>query len=190
MHVDRLEKVWIWLVGLITVVMVGSILYTAFAMSVHPPSNVEPIDSTRLHLTDEFAEDNLGVFENADGSVTVRMVASRYGFYPQAVRVPAGTPLTFRFATPDVLHGLHVPGTNVDTMVIPGYVSQVRTEINYDSVARVGQDDGNGGVRVPLYCNEYCGLGHHFMWSRITVVPKGSALQTAMTDDSDVGGTL
>lgn len=172
MHIDPLEKTWVWVVGLITVIMLGSIFYTAFAVSVHPPSNVEAIDSTRLHLSQEFAEDNLGVTKNPDGSVTVRMVAGRYGFYPQHVEVPAGTPVTFRFATPDVLHGLHVPGTNVDTMVIPGYVSQVKTVINYDAVAKVAQKDGDGGLRVPLFCNEYCGLGHHFMWSRITVVPE------------------
>mgnify|MGYP000287751646 CR=1 FL=1 len=109
MHVDRLEKSWIWIVALIIVVMLASILYSAFAISVHPPSNVETIDSTRLHLTDEFAEDNLGVFTNPDGSVLVRMVATRYGFYPPDVKVPAGTAVTFRFATPDVLHGLHIP---------------------------------------------------------------------------------
>lgn len=186
MHIDRLEKFWIWVVGLITIVMLASILYTAFAVKAHPPSNVEPIDSTRLHLTEEFAEDNLGVTRNDDGSVTVRMVASRYGFYPPDVRVPAATPLTFRFATPDVLHGLHVPGTNVDTMVIPGYVSQVRTVINYAAVAQVGQADGKGGVRVPLYCNEYCGLGHHFMWSRLTVVPGDAAMETAAVADQTV----
>jgi cytochrome c oxidase subunit 2 len=172
MHVDPLEKVWIWVVGLITLVMLGSIFYTAFAIRVHPPSNVEVIDSTQLHLTEEFAEDNLGVTRNDDGSLTVRMVAGRYGFYPQQVEVPAGTPITFRFATPDVLHGLHIPGTNVDTMVIPGYVSEVNTVLNYDSVAGVGIDNGDGGIRVPLYCNEYCGLGHHSMWSRVVVVPK------------------
>jgi heme/copper-type cytochrome/quinol oxidase subunit 2 len=42
------------------------------------------------------------------------------------VEVPAGTRLIFRFATPDVIHGLHVPGTNVDTAVIPGFVSEVQ----------------------------------------------------------------
>jgi cytochrome c oxidase subunit 2 len=171
MHVDPLEKVWVWMVGLITVVMLGSIFYVAFAMGSHPPSNVEVIDSTQLHLTEEFAEDNLGVVRNADGTVTVRMVAGRYGFYPQEVKVPAGVPVTFRFATPDVLHGLHIPGTNVDTMVIPGYVSQVNTVIDYDSVAQYAKSDGDGGLMVPLYCNEYCGLGHHFMWSRMIVEP-------------------
>jgi cytochrome c oxidase subunit 2 len=172
MHVDRLEKTWVWIVALIIVVMLGSILYSAFAISVHPPSNVETIDSTRLHLTEEFAEDNLGVFNDDDGTVTVRIVATRYGFFPPDVKVPAGTPVRFRFATPDVLHGLHIPGTNVDTMVIPGYVSEVNTVINYDAVAAVGVSDAAGGIRVPVYCNEYCGLGHHYMWTRMTITPQ------------------
>lgn len=162
MHVDPLEKIWIGIIAFITVVMLASIVYTAVAGNVHPPSNVETIDSTRLHLTDEFAEDNLGLERHDDGSVTVRIVATRYGFYPQHVEVPAETPVTFRFATPDVLHGVHVPGTNVDTMIIPGYVSQVRTELKTSGT-------------VPVYCNEYCGLGHHDMWSRITIVaPEGA----------------
>ena len=46
---------------LLVAVMIGLVVYTAVAMSIHPPSNVEAIDSTRLHLTAEFAEDNLGV---------------------------------------------------------------------------------------------------------------------------------
>ncbi len=173
MHVDPLEKKWVWIASIMVAIMLGSIFYTAFApIRMHPPSNVEAIDSTQLHLSEEFAEDNLGVKTNPDGSVTVTVVAGRYGFYPQEIVVPADTPVTFRFATPDVLHGLHVPGTNVDTMVIPGYVSEVNTVINYDTVAKVAVKDDNGGLRVPLYCNEYCGLGHHFMWSRLVVTPK------------------
>jgi cytochrome c oxidase subunit 2 len=159
MHVDPLEKIWIYVIGLIVLIMLGSIFYTTFALHVHPPSNVEPIDSTRLHLTEEFAEDNLGVKTHPDGSVTVTMVATRYGFFPQQVEIPVDTRVTFRFATPDVLHGLHIPGTNVDTMVIPGYVSEVNTTLK-----QAGD--------FPLYCNEYCGLGHHSMWSRVKVVPK------------------
>jgi cytochrome c oxidase subunit 2 len=172
MHVDPLEKVWVWITGALTVVMLGSIFYTAIALGIHPPSNVEAIDSTQLHLTEEFAEGNLGVKKAADGSVRVTMVAGRYGFYPQQVEVPAGVPVTFRFATPDVLHGLHIPGTNVDTMVIPGYVSEVNTVIDYDSVRKVARMEGEK-AHLPLYCNEYCGLGHQNMWSRVTVVPGG-----------------
>jgi len=41
--------------------------------------------------------------------------------------LPANRPVTLRFATPDVIHGILVTGTNVNTMIVPGYVSQVHT---------------------------------------------------------------
>ncbi|MEN8130656.1 MAG: cytochrome C oxidase subunit II, partial [Pseudomonadota bacterium] len=66
---------------------------------------------------------------------------------------------TFRVASADVLHGVHTPYTNMNTMVVPGYVSQVTTRF-----ATPGE--------VPMLCNEFCGLGHEHMWSRLVVVPK------------------
>lgn len=83
MHIDTLEKIWIYVVGLIIAIMLGSIFYAAFANSIHPPGNVETIDSKRLHLSEEFAEDKLDVKTNLDGSLTVTMVAARYGIYPK-----------------------------------------------------------------------------------------------------------
>ena len=127
MHVDPLEKKWMYVVAFITVVMVGSMTYAAIKMNLHPPSNVEAIDPKTLHLSGEFTEDNLGVTTNEDGSITVRMVAARYSFYPQMIEVPVDTPVTFRITSPDVLHGVHVPFTNMSTMVVPGYVSEVTT---------------------------------------------------------------
>ena len=94
-----------------------------------------------------------------DGSVEVRMVAARYGFYPQRLEIPVDTPVRFRIASADVLHGFHVPYTNLATMVVPGYVSEVNT-----SFPQVGE--------FPMMCNEYCGLGHDHMWSKLTIVEK------------------
>ena len=162
MHVNRYEKTWIYVTGGLTAVMVGVLTFYAIANNIHPPSNVETIDSASLHLTAEFAEDNLGVKTNADGSVTVTLVGARYGFYPRRIEVPANTPLKFRMASFDVLHGVHVPGTNVATMVVPGYVSEVNTVIPTPG-------------EYTLFCNEYCGLGHDQMWSRMVVVDKGGA---------------
>ncbi len=160
-HVDRLEKQGLYLIALLVAVMLGVIFFTAFARGIHPPSNVVTIDSARLHLSDEFAEDKLGAKTNPDGSVTVTMVAARYGFYPQHVKVPARTKVTFRLASFDVIHGVHIPKTNMSTMIIPGFVSEVTTEFPYPG-------------EYPAVCNEYCGLGHHYMWGRVTVVPKGA----------------
>ncbi|MGB5766112.1 MAG: hypothetical protein WBM38_05165, partial [Arenicellales bacterium] len=100
---DKLERRWLW----ISLIMAGGMgfLLGMYALSnnLHPPSNVETIDSSRLHLTEEFAEDNLGVKENEDGSLTVTMVAARYGFFPPVVEVPTDTPVKFRVASADVL---------------------------------------------------------------------------------------
>lgn len=156
---DDLERRWVWISLLMAVVMGGILGLYAITDNLRPPSNVEVIDSSRLHLTKEFAEDNLGVKTNADGSVTVHMVAARYGFFPPVIKVPANTPVTFRVASADVLHGFHVPYTNAATMVVPGYVSEVHT-----SFPKPG--------KYSFLCNEYCGLGHDNMWSRLIVEPK------------------
>jgi cytochrome c oxidase subunit 2 len=169
MHVHPAEKRWLVVAVLLVAVMIGLVVYTAVAMSVHPPSNVETIDSTQLHLSAEFAEDNLGIKREADGTLVARVVMARYMVHPQELTLPAGTPIVLRAASADVLHGLHVAGTNIGVQVVPGYVSEVRTTINFDSVAKVGVQNADGSVTVPLFCNEYCGLGHQSMWSRVRV---------------------
>ncbi len=159
MHIDATEKKWVIVSLVMTALMIGVLTFYAVASNIHPPSNVETINSDRLHVEGEFVEDNLGVKTMPDGSVEVRMVAARYGFYPQLLEIPADTPVRFRIASADVLHGFHVPFTNLATMVVPGYISEVNT-----SFPRVGE--------YPMLCNEYCGLGHDHMWSKIVIVEK------------------
>ena len=159
MHIDPLEKKWMVVIGFMTVVMVGSMTYAAIMLNLNPPSNPETIDPKTLHLSGEFTEDNLGVQTNPDGSLTVRMIAARYAFYPMEIEVPVDTQVTFRITTPDVLHGVHVPFTNMSTMIVPGYVSEVTTTFKREGEAT-------------FLCNEYCGLGHDYMWSKLRVVPK------------------
>jgi len=163
---DPLERQWVWLSLAMAFLLAGLLAFYAFANNIHPPSNVQTIDSTRLHLSEEFAEDNLGVKTNDDGSLTVTLVAARYGFYPQRVEVPTETQVTFRIASADVLHGVHVPTTNMTTMVVPGYISEVTT-----TFPRTGE--------FSLLCNEYCGLGHDAMWSRLVVTEKSAGGETS-----------
>ena len=163
---DPLERKWMWLSLVMAFGMGGLLGFYAFANNIHPPSNVQTIDSTRLHLSEEFAEDNLGVKTNDDGSLTVTLVAARYGFYPQSIEVPVDTQVTFRVASADVLHGIHVPYTNMTTMVVPGYISEVTT-----TFPKTG--------KFSLLCNEYCGLGHDAMWSRLIVTEKSAAGETS-----------
>ena len=72
--------IWISLLGAFHL---GDIL-TSYSIgnNSHPPSNVATIDPSRLHLSEELANDNLCVKTNAASSVTVTQVAARYGFHP------------------------------------------------------------------------------------------------------------
>jgi cytochrome c oxidase subunit 2 len=158
-HFNDLEKKWLYVALVMVGLFVGVIMFTALFSGVHPPSHVETIDSASLHMGGEFAEDKLGVQPEAlaDGAILVRLVAGRYGFYPREIEIPAGRKIKFRMASMDVLHGAHIPMTNMSTMIVPGYVSEVTTVF-----PKPGE--------YPMLCNEYCGMGHDHMWSKITIV--------------------
>ena len=158
-HIDHLEKRWLYIATGMVGLFVAAMGVTAVVLNVNPPSHIETIDSASLHLGQEFAEDKLGVQPQplADGTIQVKLVAARYGFYPREIKLPAGQKIQFRMASLDVLHGAHIPMTNMSTMVVPGYVSEITTVF-----PKPGE--------YPLLCNEYCGLGHDHMWSKVTVV--------------------
>ncbi|MGZ8136574.1 MAG: cytochrome C oxidase subunit II [Methylococcaceae bacterium] len=158
-HIDKLEQKWITISLMVVALFVGIITIDAFFHGVNPPSKVETIDSASLHLSKEFAEENLGVQVDDKGNIIIRMVAGRYSFFPKHIDVPAETPLTFRWVSMDVLHGVHIPMTNMSTMIVPGYVAEITT-----TFPKPGD--------YPLLCNEYCGLGHNHMWSNISVIAK------------------
>jgi cytochrome c oxidase subunit 2 len=158
-HIDHLERKWIAISLLVIGFMVSIMTLDAFFHGVNPPSKVETIDSASLHLSTEFAETNLGVQTDENGNVIIRMVAGRYSFFPKHISVPAETPLVFRWVSMDVLHGVHIPMTNMSTMIVPGYVAEVAT-----TFPKPGE--------YPVLCNEYCGLGHNHMWSNISVIAK------------------
>ena len=157
--VARTEKRWIVLMVAMLIVMLAVIVITGVAGAMHPPSNVEVIDPTTLHLQGEFVESNLGTAVEPDGSVTVRLIAEQFDFIPRCVEVPAGTAVKFRITSADVIHGFLLPDTNVNTMIMPGFVSEIRTRF-----AKEGQ--------YAMPCHEFCGLGHQAMWARVNVVPK------------------
>ena len=163
-HIDPLERKWIIMIAGIVLLTWVLIIYYAAVEDVHPPSNVEVIDSARLHLVsgvggDEFMEDKLGIHRDPDGLLVVTMVAARYGFYPRHLEVPINTPVKFRIASFDVLHGVLIPFSNMNTMVVPGYIAEITT-----SFTRLGN--------FPLICDEYCGLAHAYMYGMIKIVPK------------------
>ena len=153
-----LTELW-WSAGVavLVIAIIGMVLVTALTMGVNPPSNVERIDPKALHLSGEFAEQNLGTAVAADGTVTARIIATQFMFVPHCIKVPEGRRVTLRFTSPDVIHGILITGTNVNTMVILGFVAQVHA-------AFTRADE------LLMPCHEYCGLGHSEMWATVQVL--------------------
>ncbi len=154
----RSERRWAFAMVGAAMMMLFAIVWASLSPHMNPPSNIENVDPNTLHIAGEFTEDNLGTQVDAKGRVTTRIVTSQFSFAPECVVVPQDMQVTFRFVSPDVIHGLLVVGTNINTMVVPGYVSQVHTMF-----------DKPGDMLMP--CHEFCGLGHSQMVAHVRVVP-------------------
>lgn len=154
MHVDLYEKVWMWAAGGIIALVLGATAYATLAQGRLPPSHVETIDPRTVRQDPRFAE--LGVVTDADGNLVVKVQALTFAFAPNEITVPAGVPVTFRITSSDVVHGFQIVGTNGNTMVVPGYISQFTTQFDTPG-------------EYLIVCNEYCGVGHHVMYATLTV---------------------
>jgi len=157
--VEQSERQWAFVVAGVLGIVFALIIYMSVHWAAQPPSNVETIDASTLHLAGEFIEENLGTAVQPDGSVIVRVIAQQYSFVPACMVVPADTPVVFRVTSPDVVHGFLIMGTNVNTMVVPGFIAQVRTRF------------ANAGEHL-MPCQEYCSVGHEGMWAHVKVMDR------------------
>jgi cytochrome c oxidase subunit 2 len=156
MKVDMYEKIWMALAAVLIVVFLAAIVVAAGMHAIHPPSHIETIDPATISEHPEFGSP--GVKIEPDGRVVVSVVAEMFIFDPDPIEVPAGRPVTFRITSADVIHGFEVVGTNANTMVMPGYVSEFTVTF---------PEPGEHLV----VCHEYCGLLHHEMVSKLIVEP-------------------
>jgi cytochrome c oxidase subunit 2 len=159
----RVERRWATLSIVIVGVLVGMATFIGIHQATMPQGHVETADPKTLHLSGEFIESNLGSAVEADGSVTVRAIGQQYSFTPQCVVVPSETLIHFRATSADVVHGLLIEGTNINTMLVPGYVSDLSVHFN------------TPGDHV-MPCQEFCGIGHQGMWGKVKVVDKTAFL--------------
>lgn len=160
MPIERLERFFLGLTIAMLVLFFIAIGLTAFAGGRTLPSPAGRVDPATLNETPPF--DNPGLREVAPGRYELVMVAQTWSFTPNEVRIPAGSTVTFRVATRDVIHGFQVIGTAVNMMVIPGQVS----------VATARFDEPGEYLFI---CHEYCGIGHQTMFGRVIVEPAAQA---------------
>jgi cytochrome c oxidase subunit II len=157
----RIERRWATLSIAIVGVLIGMAAFIGIHQATMPQGRVETADPRTLHLSGEFIESNLGSAIEADGSVTVRAIGQQYSFTPQCVVVPANTPVTLRATSADVVHGLLIEGTNINTMLVPGYISE-----QYMRFSATGEH--------LMPCQEFCSFGHEGMWGKVKVIDKAA----------------
>lgn len=165
MEIHRFEKMWL---GLGLLLIVGYIATVVWGATVPGIAMINDqggqVDSEQL-AQGNYEDINFkepGVRKVGENEYEVYVVSRQFFFQPgtsEPIEVPAGSTVTFYVASADVVHGFELAGTNVNTMVIPGQVSQFTTK--FKKPAKYG-----------IVCNEYCGAGHHTMAGTVRVVPQ------------------
>ncbi|TLS50439.1 cytochrome C oxidase subunit II [Paenibacillus antri] len=155
MHIHRLEKIWLMfgfamLVVFLVVLGIGAY---AFGMGT-PTSHHHSVDPSKVTETAPF--DQPGI-RHVEGSVyEANLIAYAFGYNPDKMEVPAGATVRFNVTSTDVVHGFQIPGTIVNFMVVPGEINHV--EYTFDEPGE-----------YLVLCNEYCGIGHEYMYTTIVV---------------------
>jgi cytochrome c oxidase subunit II len=148
------ELAWILPSIAIPVGMLAALAVTALGAGIHLPGRDGRIDPTQVAQTVPF--DEPGLVQVGPGRFEARMTAQIWSFAPAEIRVPAGSTVTFVTTSKDVVHGLLIPGANVNVMLLPGQVGRVTARFD-----RPGE--------YLMLCHEYCGIAHHMMWGKVIV---------------------
>ncbi len=154
MKIDYYEKVFLILGVVMLLSGLTAILISVAGAGVMVPEPAGRIAPEEVRTTAPF--DQPGVREISAGKYEAVIVAQIWSFSPNEIRVPAGSEVTFRVASTDVIHGFFIENTQVNAMIIPGQITEVT------------QDFDEPGEYL-LICHEYCGIGHHNMWGRVIV---------------------
>jgi cytochrome c oxidase subunit II len=154
MNVHAYEKGFVALATVLLAACLGALFYAAAARDIHLIGHAERIDPAQIAVTRPF--DQPAVREVAPNRYEAVIVARTWSFVPNEIRVPVGADVTFVATSGDVIHGLHVAGTRVNLMLIPG------------QVARFTYRFRSRGEYL-IVCHEYCGVGHHTMGGKVIV---------------------
>ncbi len=171
MEVHRFESVWAVVSVVLIVAWIGTVTYGAIGPGIAMiddsggETDADLIGEARTN--DSVSFDRIDGFRapgvyNASGenSYDVYVVAYQFAFDPgtgDPIEIPKGANVTFYLTSEDVVHGLELAGTNVNTMAIPGQIAQFSVEF---------EEEGTHGI----ICHEYCGAQHHNMAGQLQVV--------------------
>lgn len=153
MKASRYEAAWIGFAIFASLLFVVISGVYAFAAGFHVPHDVETVDPTNLR--DTFGEPR--VVEVVPGEkYEAWVIARQFSFIPDPIEIPAGAELVLHATSADVTHGIQIIDSNVNVMVLPGYVATVSATFE-----KPGE--------YAIICHEYCGTAHQIMRGKLIV---------------------
>jgi len=169
MQIHRYEKLWFGVSLLLIVGFIATITYGAVGAGIQMVGDeggtVDPGEIGDYEIRDgtTFSDIQEPQATHVEGdSYEVAVSSQQFIFNPgtsEPIQVPENSEVTIYTSSPDVIHGIKLPGTNVNTMVIPGEMTKITVE--FDEPAEYG-----------IVCNEFCGAGHETMAGNLEVVPE------------------
>ena len=154
MKIETYEKAFLTVGAVLLIGCLLALLYANVAMGIHLPGDAGQVDPATVETVPPF--DNPGLHQTGDGEYDAVILGVAWQFIPREIRVPAGSTVTFISTSLDVLHGLHVEGTRLNMMLIPGQISR-----NTVTFREPGEH--------LIICHEYCGINHHTMFGKVIV---------------------
>lgn len=161
MKIHTLERIWIGLSILLIVGFIGSVTYGAVGVGVEMISDQGGTVETPNQPVEDDNFREPGIYRTGENEYDVWVLVRQFVFQPgssPAIQLPAGSTATFHVTSRDVIHGFYLSGTNVNTKVVPGYITEFTVEFDQPAT-------------YDILCHEYCGTGHHLMQGTIEVVP-------------------
>jgi cytochrome c oxidase subunit II len=154
MKIEKYERyLMIATLSFIVIAVVALILSMA-RYHVSLPTAAGRIDPNAIDQTAPF--NSPGLHARADGEYDLVLIAQAWAWTPTDVHIPKDAKVHILATSRDVQHGLRIPGTNVNAMVLPGLITKV--DVTFDEVNT-----------FTLLCHEYCGIGHQTMGTHIIV---------------------
>ncbi|WP_049922605.1 cytochrome c oxidase subunit II [Halopiger djelfimassiliensis] len=171
MNIHTYEKLWLVAAMLLIVGFIATIAYGSVGLGIAMVSDQEEtVNPSNLGDDERFSDP--GVEQVGENEYEVTVIAQTFMFQPDPIEVPANSTVTFYVTSFDVTHSFSVPGTNINTMVLPGEVSKMTVE--FDEPKEYG-----------IVCSEYCGPGHHTMEGQLHVVPEDEFDMTDLSVEAD-----
>ncbi len=93
---------------------------------------------------------------DSNGERVIRIVARRFAYSPNEIRLKPGQPAVLEFTSIDFVHGFNVPDLHLRADLPPGQVTRVRI-----APQKAGVYD--------MLCDNFCGAKHEEMNGRIVV---------------------